>query len=276
MDKSGEKTLQEVLHDVVKARTFIIAGALFGAVIALVVGLCSVPQYKAQMIVGPAQPLNGAEVSSLLANDNLFALRHLVQRVGSMNDTDFLRFENIYDGPSIAEELLKEKTIRRGMAVARRFKFMAPPEISTSADLAEYLHKNVKLDPVAATTLRRLIYSHPDPQFAAYFLKRIHDLSDRHIRNDIKRDTTQRVAYLRKAMEDASNPEHRRALTTLLMEQERLRMLVSIDQPYAAAVIEPPAAKSHPVWPDYPFLFSILMLGFGFLGFIVYGLKHDA
>ena len=100
-------------------------------------------------------------------------------------------------------------------------------------------------------------------------------MADRLIRRDIRGDSQARVDYLNKAIAETGNIEHRRALTTLLMEQERLLMLVSIDQPYAATVIEPAASGDKPKWPDL----KLLYFGFGFLGiilgFILHGLRRN-
>ncbi len=273
--QNRDKTLGDLLSDIVKARGFIVTGILIGAALAALIGFVSVPHYKATMIVGPANPMDGAEVSSLLANDNLYALRHLVQRVGGANTTDFLRFENIYNGPSIAAKLLEDPAVVKGLMLDRSVEFSGGRKEYTPAELSEYLEKRVKLEPVGTTALRRLVYWHPHPEFAAYFLGRIHDLSDHHIRSDIREETTQRVKYLQDAIDRTNNPEHRRALTTLLLEQERLRMLVSIDQPYAAAVIEPPASSQKPEWPDYYLLLSCGILLGAFLGFILHGCVRE-
>ncbi len=269
--ENREKTMEDVWGDVLRTKWFIILGAFIGLVFAALIGFLSVPQYKAVMLVGPANPMNGAEVSSLLANDNLFALRHLVQRVGGANASDFLRFENIYYGPSIAAQLLEDENIRKGLAQDIRFRFpQSRTERFSPALLSEYLEKRVALEPVRGSALRRFVYWHRNPAFSAYLLGRIHDLTDRHIRSDIREEATQRVQYLRGAIDDTHNPEHRRALTTLLMEQERLRMLVSIDQPYAASVIEPATTEAKPGWPDYYLLFPVCMLLFAFMGFMIH------
>ena len=272
---SSEKTIGDLWHDLVCARWFIFAGGLIGMAAAFLIGFVSMPQYKATMLIGPANPMNGAEVSSLLANDNLFALRHLVQRVGGANATDFLRFENIYHGPSIAAQLLQDENVHKGLAQDVRFRFArGKNERFSPALLAEYLQKRVTLEPVSGSTLRRFVYWHRNPAFAAYMLGRIHDLSDRHIRKSIREEAVQRVQYLQKAINETHNPEHRRALTTLLLEQERLRMLVSIDQPYAAMVIEPATAEADAGWPDYALLVPVCILLFSFLGFVIFSARR--
>ena len=59
--------------------------------------------------------------------------------------------------------------------------------------------------------------------------------------------------------------------TGLLLEQERARMVVSMDEPVAAKVMEQASSLPKPVWPDVP----LLLFGFGalglFLGYVVFG-----
>ncbi|MCD8493953.1 MAG: hypothetical protein LRY39_00710 [Alphaproteobacteria bacterium] len=61
----------------------------------------------------------------------------------------------------------------------------------------------------------------------------------------------------------------------MLLEQERLNMLVSIDQPYAADIVENAASSSRPLWPDIPLAAVLLVLAGMALGFAAFGLKHS-
>ena len=270
MSREKEKTLKDVLADLWAARIFIAVAAFFGFVIAALWVYSATPYYKASIVVSPANPMNGAEISSLLADDNLFALRYLVQRVGVANSSDFLHFENTYAGPSVAAKLLHDDNIKSGLSRDRTFSFSEAEESRQPEELSAYLQERIKLEPVGGTTLRRLVYLHPDRRFASYFIARVHEITDRIIRTNINREAGERIRCLSDAIASTNNPEHRRALTTLLLEQERLRMLVSIEQPYAAAVVEPASASVKPVWPDPALLFTAFGLGFAFFGFVVH------
>lgn len=267
-------TLKDLLRDIFSARGFIMVFALAGAVAAGLFVYMATPYYRAQMIVSPANPMNGAEVSSLLADDNLFALRYLVQRVGVANSSDFMRFENVYDGQSVATALLKDERITEGLSQDRMFPFSRSETQWNAAKLAEYIDERVRLEPVGATPMRRLAYYHPDPTFAVYFIQAIHTVSDTLIRRDIHTNAAQRVQYLQDAVGKTNNPEHRRALTTLLLEQERLRMLVSIEQSYAASVIEPAASSYKPRWPDKALVFAALVFAGALAGFVIWSIRQ--
>ena len=266
-----EPTWVDLFQSLYKARLFIMIGVMAGVILAGLWAMIATPYYKASLIIAPASPMNGAEVSSLLADDNLFALRYLVQRVGAGQSSDFLRFETIHDGPSVAQILLAQEDVVRGIAQDRRFVFTAPfYEEWMPSLLSEYLHKKLTLEPVHGTSLRRLSYHHPNPEFAKYLLDGVHMVADALIRKNVKEEAGGRIAYLDGQIQNAKNPEHRRALTTLMMEQERLLMLASLDQPYAASIVEPASASPKPVWPNIPLLFSALSFAGAAIGVLVF------
>ncbi len=270
-----EKSFVDVLSDLWRARISMAVFGIIGLVCVGAVLAVATPRYKASMLISPASPINGAEISSLMGNDNLFALRYLVQRVGQENSSDFLRFENIYSGRSVAELLLKDAGVYKGTAQDAHFRFDNVKDGWNASELAEYIEKSVNLEPVNGTSLRRLVYSHPDPEFAVYFLSRLHEQTDALIRKNIFTETSERIEYLQSAIAKTLNPENRKALTTLLLEQERLRMLVSIDQPYAAAVIEPASSSVKAVWPDPIFLMLSFVGAFAIMGFIIHTIRQE-
>ena len=269
-----EPRLGDLLTDIWRAKFWTVAGAALGILAAFFFIQMSVPHYKAAILLAPAAPMTGAETSSMLANDDLFALRFLMQRLGPGQGSDFQRFENIYAGPSVAEILLSDEKIMRGLRADHAFVFSEAEQEWSAEKLSEYLKERTKLEPVGTSNARRMVYYHPDGAFAKYMLTAIHHIADGLIRRDIRADSRARVEYLRSAIAETSNPEHRRTLTTLLMEQERLLMLVSIDQPYAASVVEPAAIGVKADWPDKMLVYLAFTLVFSFMGFVIYGVRR--
>ncbi len=271
------KTLFDILVDFWHARLFILSGLAVGLILAGGFIFTATPYYKSHMLISPASPMNGAEMSSLLADDNLFALRYLAQRVGTANSSDFVRFENTYAGTSVAKILLEDPKITEGLSLDQSFIFShlyPSAQITWRAErLAEYINRRVRLEPVKGSALRRMTYVHPSKAFGKYFLHNVHRATDGLIRQKIHIETTQRVRYLKEMVRNANNPEHRRALTTLLLEQERLRMLVSIESSYAASVVEPPSSNVKAAWPSRLLVFIGFALVGAFLGFIVHGFR---
>jgi len=269
-----EPLLGDLVNDLWRAKFWIVIGAALGLLAAFVFIQLSVPHYKGAVLLAPAAPMTGAETSSMLANDDLFALRFLMQRLGPGQGSDFQRFENIYAGPSVAEILLSDEKITRGLRADKAFVFSEPEQEWSAEKLSEYLKKRTALEPVGTSNARRMVYYHPDGAFAKYMLSAIHHIADGLIRRDIRADSRARVEYLRSAIAETGNPEHRRTLTTLLMEQERLLMLVSIDQPYAASVVEPAAIGVKAEWPDKALVYLVAAFVFAFLGFLAYGVSR--
>jgi hypothetical protein len=236
----------------------------------------AVPQFRAELTLAPANPMNGAQFSRLMQDgDNFTPLSFLLQKVGSAGTPDFIRFEATARGQAVAGELLEDRTILEGLARDRAFLWSRPRTRWTAAELSEYLERRIDIEPVSGGGLRQLRYSHPDPRFAAYLLSEIHKVADHAIRRKTRGETLGRITYLQAELAKSTNPEHRRALTDLLLEQERLNMLVSIDQPYAADIVEDSASSARPLWPDIPLSAVLLGLAGMALGFAAFGLRHS-
>ena len=268
----SERTLSDLRGDIMAASAWIIFGILSGTLFALVFIFLATPYYRAQMIVAPASPLlGGAEMTAGEGNENFSALRYLIQRGVVSGSVDFQRFESMIRGPAVAAKLLQDEKIRLGLSLDRPLIFSGVQQNWTPEDLADYIEKHVRLEPVGASALRRLVYLHPNREFGVYFLHSLHRVTDGLIQSQVRQEVGDRVAYLQQQSERTNNPEHRRALTALLMEQERLLMLASIDQLYAATVIEPPDALPRPFWPDALMIMPVLIFAGALLGFLLHG-----
>lgn len=168
----------------------------------------------------------------------------------------------------MASFLAQDKEFLKPLRDDRHFVFSKPRVKWDAQSLSEYLNKRVHLEPLSgSSSLRRLSYMHPDKKFAAELLTRIHRITDEMIRARILVETNQRIEYLNNSLASTSNPDHKRSLTALLMEQERQKMMVSLDQPYSAYIVEPDFVYSRTYWPDpyaiYPvFVFIWLLLGY--------------
>lgn len=266
-----EKTIFDVLRAVWRAKIFMAIGVCLGCITAYVVLGLAVPHYRAEMILAPASPMGqGAGYTAQMTEGSIQSQPDDLQKTAA-----FLRFETIYNGMSVASFLAEDARIINGLKDDVSFVFSDPQEAWTVAEIARYVRQNVILEPVSGTPLRRLSYLHPDGGFAMYLIARLHQIADEMIRADLLATVDKRMVYLNETLSTATNPEHRRSLAALLMEQERLKMLVSLDEPYAATVVEPPSHAHLPRWPDPFLLFAIFVFVGGFLGFVGYGLIYD-
>lgn len=266
----GERTLGDVLADMWRAKLYLVLGALVGCLLAGGVMFLAVPQTKMSMLVAPANPLNDAGVGG----QGSVVMRFLTQRAGVDNARGFTRFENMYSGVSVAKILIEDPKIMKAVQVDRRFIFMADRADMSAEKLADYIARKVRLEPAGVSSFRRLTYWHSHPPAGEYVVARIHAVTDQLIRSAVQRGAEERIVYLNTKIAETPHLEHRKALTELLLEQERLLMLASIDQPYAAAVIEPPSRYYKAQWPNGTLLFFVFAMIGGFVGFMIYGLRQ--
>lgn len=269
----AQATLRDVVIDLWQAKTYILVGMAALGLMAVAFLQSANPHYRAHMMVSPANPMNNIDSKSMLGEDSVFALRYLAQRVGMANGSDFARFENTYGGMAVAKELINDPKIIAGLAADQGFKFSSSKTSWSAAELSAYIQQRVQLESVGTSTLRRMTYLHPNKEFGVYFINVIHKITDAQIRQDVFTQASERVRYLKDSVAQTSNPEHRRALTALLLEQERLKMLSSIDMPYAANVVEAPATEYKTAWP----LAGLVMVGAlligAFAGYVAYEIK---
>ena len=266
-----EKSLADVLGEVWLARGWMLFFAVSAVIFAFLFLTLANPYIRAEMIVAPATPI-GNHPQATPDFEGIIELQTGVM-TGS---AAFTRFENIYNGVSVARMLIQDEKILAGLRDDLPFRFSDSPDTSKAETLAHYLKKHLKLEPVGSTPLRRLAYLHPDRDFAVYLIGRVHRITDEMIRVSILQEVNGRIDYLGKALARTQNADHRRALTELLMEQERLKMLVSLDQPYAAAIVEPPAAGIRTAWPDRYLIFGGSVIVGLLIGYIFFGLRTYA
>ncbi|MBL4805311.1 MAG: hypothetical protein JKY71_10630 [Alphaproteobacteria bacterium] len=120
------------------------------------------------------------------------------------------------------------------------------------------------------TSLREFSYYHPNAEFAVAFLQRLHAITDGLLRRDMRVQIDERIQYLSETMVETYNPEHKRALADLLLEQQRMKMMVSIDSNYAANIVVPAAVQPRSVWPDVALVYTLLPLIGAVAGFFVF------
>jgi hypothetical protein len=266
MQQNSPATLNDVIAGIARAKASIIIGMVFGVALAALFIFASIPAYRAQMIVGPAAPIIYDERASAAADMHAPVLN-------DANAMNFTRFEATLAGPSVAGTLLKDEKIFEGLMQDKAFGVVPVRESWTPQELAEYVRKRVRIEPVGETRLRRLVYYHPSAGFAVYFLTRLSDTADGLIRRNIRAEAEKRVTYLQESSQGVLNPENRRSLTDLLMEQEKLMLLASVDQPYAATVVEPAASSSRPRWPSRLCVIAAFLLAGAIAGLVAHGFK---
>ncbi|MGZ9098052.1 MAG: Wzz/FepE/Etk N-terminal domain-containing protein [Micavibrio sp.] len=269
-----EPSLADVFKALWLARRYVILGAIFGLAGAALFLLLSVPHYRITMLVAPAERAAQTDVKALLPDNPSFALQYLVNTMGSQDSSDFMRFENTLRGPSVAALLLKDPKAAEGLGHSQKFRVSPSVSIDTPEKLSAVLEKKIAIMPVGNTPLRRIVIDHPSAEFGAALLRRLYSETDRLIRNEVAENARKRSLYLKDMLDKVNHPDHRRALTSLLMEQEHILMILAMDEPFVAIIAEPPSASVKPWWPRK----NLILAGFAFvgmvLGFAVWGAKQ--
>ena len=98
--------------------------------------------------------------------------------------------------------------------------------------------------------------------------------ADTLIRSELEQKTAHRIQYLNQALAQERNPDHQRALTKLLMDQEQIAMVLAVHEPFAATVAEPPSAAPKPSWPRKGVVLPAGLLIGMMLGFACFGLRR--
>ncbi len=269
---SGEKSLTEVLKLAWSGKVYVFSGLAGGILIGIFLQFALTPKYEAKMIIGsPSQ--SGEERSLTILNENAASSR--MMSVSSQISRDYTKFQQTFREVSASRILAKYQGLLETVNRDKLFGFSSGPQIEDAASLSAYIKRNVTNDPLGATNSQIITYRHPDAAFAEKFLRHLHKVTDEMIRNDARRQTETRIAYLQKALREIENPEHRKALTDQLMLEERQMMVISMDQPFSAEIVEPASASPRPVWPRWSIILPTCILIGAFLGFLVFTIRQD-
>jgi len=260
-----------VLREIWAAKVFLLVGLCVGLLAGACFSVLAVPKVEARMMIGPAQPMDASMKSQFQDGQNSYVIGAERDGSGEMV-SNFTRFKAMMRGVSVARFLLRDARIVEGVKADRSFVFERGQGDLSATDLAAYIGKHVSFDRFGESALKEMVYRHADRKFAAYFVQQIHRVTDQLIRAELRNQVDERVAYLERVIAKTNNPEQRRIITNLLLEQERARMMVSMDAPVAASVIEPVAAGARVVWPNAGLVYGGLGLVGLLLGYVVFGL----
>ena len=264
MKPNHEMSLKDLLCDMWTAKFFIVIGVILGLVITFFYVSSVTPKYKAMMIVAAADGYALGDYASTIQYDRIATLPFWRPKDQEGASTDFYRFIHTLRGTSAAIILMQDSSFVNGVNKNLKNKIKTPEALSL------YLSRYLRVDPLGATPLRKLAYHHADPDFAVALLRKVHLVADQMIRRDRRRQSQSRIEYLNNSLGQTVNPDHRKGIANLLMQQEHIQMLANLDEAYAAIVVEPASHSPKTVWPNKPLMYFIGgALGF-FLGFLMW------
>ncbi|OFW90163.1 MAG: hypothetical protein A3B66_03730 [Alphaproteobacteria bacterium RIFCSPHIGHO2_02_FULL_46_13] len=251
----SSENLPQLMARVWRGRKFVFWGMALGLGVAILLILFLKPQYEATMIVAP--PSHDSRTDSFV--EGVFVYAPDVEARIPTGSPEFIRFEQSLRGAAVANLIFKmdhivdrigEDSLWRGVSNT----------IKSPQDLALYLSHHIQVETMGATASRKITYRHPDPEFATKLLVMIRKADDQIIRTSVKAETETKIEWLKTEFSKTLNPDHRQALAQLLMSEERRRMLLSLETPYAVNVVEEAASTPRPVVPNRPMILVMLVL----------------
>ena len=269
MSMNQDMTLGDLFLCFWRAKIYLLAGVCLAAVFSFLFLQSITPEYRASMIVAPADGYALGDYASSIEHDRMTSLPFWSPKDHEGASIDFYRFIHTMRGSAAAEILVQDKGVLLGMNQNRKNK------IQTKSELALYLERHIKIAPIGATPLRRISYRHPDPEFATALLRKVHLVADQMIRRDRRRQSESRVDYLGQVLSRTTHPDHRKGITNLLMQQEHVQMLANLDESYAAIIVEPANTRPKPEWPNPMLVWAVSLLIGLLLGFVVWTWRHE-
>lgn len=256
------------------------------------------PCYTVSMVVGPPGRSGPAAMGPRAPALSPAAGRGIAEQ-GSAEEvvSDFARYLALLTSVPVAERLTADTELMRGLfkeawdpetgrwrpppgigpRMVRSLRWLAgddgwaPPD---AVDLSRLLKKELAVEAVNEGPLRRLVYRHERRDFALLLLTRLHGATEAHLRAEAERRLKAEMAHVNGRLSGISNLDRSRQLTGMVAEQEETLMMLEVGLPYAADLLEPPAAPALADWPNpVPLIPAGTLAGFG-LGLFVLAARH--
>ncbi len=267
MEVVESPTFRDVVRNVYAARYWVVTGGALFLLLAVFWCYATTPYYSAYMLVAPT----GVTYDSTAYIEGV---PRFLNQDRSTEHFSFLRFGQSLTGVRVSSVLLKDPAVVEGMEKDRLFFLTKETEAWTAERISEYLKENIRVEPVKDTQLQRISYNHPDRLFAKKLLEMLYVTANELIRTDARREAEDFIAHLEAELEQVRHPQHRETLTSILMDQEQIRILTNLEKPFAALMAEPPVSSVRPVWPRKVIVFPIaLFLGFAF-GLLFFNIRQ--
>ncbi|MEQ8967448.1 MAG: hypothetical protein RID91_16660 [Azospirillaceae bacterium] len=235
-----------------------VAGALAGRALALCWLVLAPERWAARAVVAPA--LSG---DAVLAGSDPDSPRDPWRLAGPALATmpAFERYLALLESPDLVARLLADP--ETALLLRRPAEDRAVPgpfgrllralgvggPARTPAAIAEDLARRLEVRRAAGGELHHLRLLAPTPAEAERLLSALHAAADATIREAAARRAAARRDYLEEALARARMEEHRRAIGTLLMRAERVRMTIDGGLPFAAELVHVPRAEPRPAAP---------------------------
>ena len=265
-----------------------ILGGMIGLMAGIIWMRTTTPAYTATMVVGPTAQLGLAGMgfrmpTTAAPTSELRGEQHAEERV-----SDFEHFRRLLTSPQVAglistEEPFMQKLVSdRWRGDAKRWdrpdtdhdqrltnwlRGTATPTVSWQAEantkparfatvygddgqfFAGWLHPRVAIRRVGETAMYEVSFRHTDRDVALGLLQRLFDRTDRLLRQEAKRRVDIQIEHLNRQMQRTDLASHRQGMAELLARELQTSLMLGVDLPFAADMIESPQALTVADWP---------------------------
>ena len=281
----GEGDLRSFIRTLRTGWRWLLGGWAGGLALAVTALWLVTPAYTAAMVIGPTARVGsaamGARVPTLNGRDSAGVAE---PGAGDESLSDFARYLELFGSGPVADRLAADPTILRALfaerwdaeaerwrpppglfpAVKRALLAMAGREDWVEPDgdrVARALRDRLVVDMLRSGPMRRITFRHPDRTIAVDLLGRIAAATDAHLRAEAARRSAAQIAHIKLRLGAVTVAEHRQALSDLLLDQERVAMMIGVELPFAADMIQPPTAATLPDWPNPAVVIPLAGLG---------------
>lgn len=270
-----------ILGDLVQGWVWILIGGGVGFLIALGILNLVPPEHTAMIVIGPTSISGPAAMGVRVPVDRQNATNLAEHPSGSEEVSDFARYLHLLTSQTVARRLLADATLMHGLfadrwdpasqtwrlpsgplsRVSRLILAMAGREswVEPDADaLTRLLTRALVVESVGTGAMRRIRFRATDPAFARSVLSKVTAAADDQLREEARHRIETQIAFIRGQLGSVVAADHRRALVDLQADQERMLLLIGMDLPFAADIVEVPVVSALPDWPNAPTLLAAL------------------
>ncbi|MEO0391951.1 MAG: hypothetical protein AAF213_01750 [Pseudomonadota bacterium] len=307
-DTPGNAFLPFTAWNISKLAMVTVIGGMIGLMVAIFWMRNTTPAFTATMVVGPTAQLGLAGRGMRVPNVNPTLSSNLSELHTDERVSDFEHFRRIMTSAAILASITRDEAFMRRLmpdrwdADSRRWQVpeadddgrltnwlrgtalpftLAQPAAAPQGDsyvevygadggyLAGWLKRQLLIRRVGETAMYSVSFRHVDREISLGLLKRLYERADRDLRREAKRRIDIQVAYLTTQMQRTDLASHRQAMSELLARELQTSLMLGVDLPFAADMIEPPEAARMADWPAPLPIAGVALLVGALLGFAI-------
>jgi uncharacterized protein involved in exopolysaccharide biosynthesis len=234
-------------------------------------------RYTSRLVIMPTEA--SQQLSDLLRNAGSSVIANsLTSLTGNEQITYFARFSKQLTSVNTASALKEHAGLVESLMSLRwndQKKFWEPDsfltpvkayvgldtDVDTSAQaVAEFLRKNLTQEQDRDSPITTLSLDATDAEVARRTLGYLHQYSDDRIKQAIYQQTQSKLEYLQRRLQSVTVNDYRQTLIGLILDQEKILMLIQPNLPFAAEALEPPEILSEPTSPKKARILAVAAL----------------